>query len=144
MAFKLNRKVAAKVVTSKQKVARSIKPREPKTLKGKIKVSYLNNKIDKVFIQINKVCYTLDIPVDYKAKYIYSTVHNDVKGLNTPAICYKIHLWRNVYPYWNIVYDGMILKVKSVNPTNGSAEFDAEELEKLGKVALDKYYSKRK
>lgn len=144
MTFRLNRKVTAKIAESKSKVVSRKQLIEPKVLKGKIKVSYLNDKIDKVFIYINRVCYTLDIPIEYKARYIYSTIHNDVRELNTPACCSKVHLWRSVYPYWNIVYDGMILTVKSINTTNHSAEFDADELEKLGQIALNQYYSKRK
>ena len=143
MGFKLDRKVSAKVAIVHNKVALRKEPTESKSLKGKIKISYHNGKIDKVFVVIRGVSYTLDIPSDYKAKYVYSTIYNDSKELNTPAICSKIHFWRSVSTYWSIVYDGMILKVKSINSKDASAEFDAEALEELGQTLLNKYYSKR-
>lgn len=116
--------------------------RRPRSYKGIVKIINNSDSVLKVFVIINKVCYTLNVPLEFKPLVVFSTTLNDVYELHTPKMLTKPHLWRSLSDGWEAFYDGMEIKVSSLDTNLKIAEFDTEEFTKSCIIILDKYNTK--
>ena len=116
--------------------------RGSRNYKGIIKVIKNPDSITKIFVIINKMCYTLNVPLEFKPLVVFSTLANDVYELHTPKMLTKPHLWRTLSEGWEVFYDGMEIKVSSIDNTLKVAEFDIEEFTKSCIIILDKHNTK--